>query len=126
MFPYAKPRNAEEAYRQIRIAERAEALKPSLAVGGEYYTYQQGGTSFYGVYKRTYTAQPDICYLVDMEALTCTCPDFEAHLDFCKHLIALYEVLEEEAQEERMEAEAVLMASAECATGTDPYYCFDH
>jgi len=118
MFTFPKPKTASDALRQAKVAERARTLFSD----GSYYWYDCGN-GFYGVAKKSFDVIPDTTYtVVLMPAVSCSCPDFREHLDFCKHTVALWDALEamdEEEQIERIEREA---ASCELeTTGCDRY-----
>jgi len=108
IFPFPTPTNAAQATRQIAVAARAESMLPALYVGGEYDTYNCGNGT-YGMMKRSYSNAPDTTYTLRLDPVPfCSCPDFEKHGDFCKHLVALWKVeyaAYEAAQVEKLEAE---------------------
>ena len=116
MFPFPETTDVDEARRQIRIMERAKAL---FGNGDYYYYYCGDGT--YGVAKRSYSDKRDTAYTVTLKP-SCDCPDFEAHQDYCKHCVALWLALEEEAEGEQVARYEAIMATCEDEKwGTDPY-----
>lgn len=104
-MPVPSPRNAPEASRLIRCTEAAAALDVMLynVAGGieleSFKTDAQGN--------RTSRR-----YLVDMVEFTCSCPDFQAKGQFCKHLIFV-EGLMREAEEIECDRRARFMEDQE-------------
>jgi hypothetical protein len=88
------PRNVQQARRQIRVNGRAK----SLFANGTYYWYDCGN-GVYGVAKRSGSDKPDTAYTVTLLPVSCSCPDFQEHRDYCKHVLALADALEAEAEE---------------------------
>lgn len=84
------PKNASEALRQARSAEKA------LTMFQDGYTMQP---LFDDTITEVYlvTSPAGNRYNVDMAKQICSCPDFTRHQDCCKHLIAVeYSLLEAE------------------------------
>jgi uncharacterized Zn finger protein len=98
--------NATDLIRQARTWEKAQQIALSLQTGAEYAAYQQV-PGIYGIYKKSYSTAADTSYLVNMNLTTptCTCPDFEKHGDYCKHVWAMQINLDEQAREEAQVAE---------------------
>lgn len=102
-FPFPKPENGYEAMRQAKIVERVAEMMPALRKGGEYDTYDCGNGN-YGMMKRSYSNAPDTTYCIRLEpTFFCSCPDFEKHQNFCKHIVALTTLQEEQKSEAQAE-----------------------
>lgn len=101
MFPYAQPKNPNDALRQIRTAERVKEMTE-----GEDYFWYNCGNGLHGVARRRFDVSRDAAYALNMQANppTCTCPDFQKHGDFCKHTVYLWEQLEDEVAEAQARA----------------------
>jgi hypothetical protein len=102
MYAYPPVKTIEQARRQAFVAERVQAMH----AGSEYHWYDCGN-GVYGVAKRAFSAQPDTAYTVELQPVSCDCPDFEKHGDFCKHTVYLWEQLD------RQEVEAMCAAYEE-------------
>ncbi|MCW3053835.1 MAG: hypothetical protein JWN14_3005 [Chthonomonadales bacterium] len=79
-----EPRTAPEASRLIRCTEAAARLDARIyPIPGKYACEIES-------FKTDENGQRvSNRYVVDVDASTCTCPDFRKHLTFCKHLIWL-------------------------------------
>jgi hypothetical protein len=72
------PKTATEALRYARTAERAQHMAE------EGYTFRADDLAD----DCYFCTKPDgTLYFVNLLAGCCTCPDFQRHHDFCKHLI---------------------------------------
>ena len=104
-------RDAETALRFLRTAQKAETL---IRDGYTFNKWQTCNESFF-----VHTPNGD-CYAVYADQERCTCPDFEKHQDFCKHLLCAIEIRMEERMIEVAEAEETVRQEAEnYHTGTE-------
>ena len=97
------PKNAMQALRLARCAENARR--------GEFDVFPQGDgkVSLYSWKADEQGKRTKTLYIVDVEEWACTCPDFTAHRDFCKHLIYTDDL----ARQEEEEAFAASMADGQ-------------
>ena len=108
------PRTPAEALRYARTWERAQNL---IAQGyGFWQTEGAAPTDAVAVLKPGETSPAYWLNEAFSGLDTCTCPDFEKHGDYCKHLIAWDEVCRDAARCAEYEA---MMQDAECASGCD-------
>ena len=104
------PRTAMEALRLARTVEAAAKLDVSIWPNGDGTAVMDSWkTNDSGAYRYTR-------YTVDLNKFTCTCEDFKARGRYCKHLLRLKSVAEEEDREEMLLARIAEMdADAETA-----------
>ncbi len=107
------PLNPERIVREARCYEKAKAL-----LSNPIYELLED-PNFDGLF--TIYKQGAPVYAVNTLDRTCSCPDFAEKGHVCKHLLACDLVLDNAA----LEAQADVLDSAECATGTDPHYWLD-
>jgi hypothetical protein len=107
-----KPRNAAEALRLAKCWEKAQAMSRQ----GYRFAERPSAPGFYSIIK---PGEDVMAYIVHPETSTCTCPDWEKHGDYCKHVLF---VREELADAQRVLEYEQRMAGCEVeSTGTDPY-----
>jgi hypothetical protein len=109
-FPSVPPaRNIDQARRHIRIAERAQGMFTAIRDGGQgYVAYANTLTGIWSVRNPEGTH-----YAVTLGATpTCSCPDFQAHGDLCKHTYGLQLQLDHEAEEEQCRCYEATRAAA--------------
>lgn len=90
-------KNPTEALRYARCAERAETL---LREGYTFWKDVELETVAVCKPKRLAAS-----YWIDLRESRCSCPDFEQHGDYCKHLLA-FKMKEEEDDDADRRAEA--------------------
>jgi predicted nucleic acid-binding Zn finger protein len=108
--------------REARVEEKAIAIAAELRKGGEYVAYECGN-GVYGMMKKSYSTAPDMSYAITLgETPTCTCPDFAAHQNFCKHIRGLQIAQDMDAQEEAQVREYEEYQARLEPFGFDPCY----
>lgn len=95
----SNPETTQDAALQDRVIEQANEIALQLKFGGEYHCYTSNGSATrWSVCKRNGNTERYTVSIVDLTANTCECP-FYAKEKYCKHLLALNAVLDEEAPE---------------------------
>lgn len=113
--------NKQQMEEIIRTARRYNAGLDLLNNPDYTFTrFQSGGSAFY-VEKATETET--VIYLVSVDNVHCTCPDFEHNQQPCKHWFACHELLKQNAQIE--ESYDPNTDGGETGEGTDPDYWLD-
>ena len=134
IHPFPKPANGYEAVRQAKTWEKAQAIAAELRKGGEYKAFINQELPF-KIWKENYDEKDQFIgetfYTLDLtgEKPSCSCPDYEKHGDYCKHVWAIEIALDTEAQEETQEKQLALMDAEmrgceDSQFGCDPFARF--
>jgi len=120
------PTSPQQASRQARCYEKALEILPEMRKGGLYQCFDNHDGS-YLIVKQAYTnrVSDNSNYVVNLLTETCTCPDWQNHRDFCKHLIGVEIMLAAIDYDEGLEKMLSDFDSAECSTGCDAHYWID-
>jgi uncharacterized Zn finger protein len=109
--------STDQLVRQANTMTKAKAIAAELRKGGEYKAFIALDRPF-SITKELYDANDrfigETTYQIDLTATprpTCSCPDFEKHGDYCKHIWGIQYALDIEAQEEAQEKQAALFAA---------------
>ena len=101
------PRTALEATRLIRCTEAAAKLDATIWPNGD-------GTAAMDSWKTDENGKNRYTrYTVDLNRWSCDCPDYTAQGRYCKHLLRLRDVADEEDREEALLARIEQMEQAE-------------